>query len=78
MFYRIGSLLFMGEGVKCFIGEGVQCSVGEEVQCFIGEEVQCFIVQEVQCVSEPPRGRVSAELSKPVERKGALWCVVLV
>ena len=30
-----------------------------------------------QCVSEPPRGRVSAELSKPVERKGAM-CVVLV
>ena len=29
-----------------------------------------------QCVSEPPRGRVSAELSKPVERKGAM-CVVL-
>ena len=25
----------------------------------------------IQCVSEPPRGRVSAELSKPVERKGA-------
>ena len=31
----------------------------------------------LQCVSEPPRGRVSAELSKPVERKGAM-CVVLV
>ena len=30
-----------------------------------------------QCVSEPLRGRVSAELSKPVERKGAM-CVVLV
>ena len=30
-----------------------------------------------QCVSEPPRGRLSAELSKPVERKGAM-CVVLV
>ena len=28
-----------------------------------------------QCVSEPPRGRVSAELSKSVERKGAM-CVV--
>ena len=28
-------------------------------------------------VSEPHRGRVSAELSKPVERKGAM-CVVLV
>ena len=28
-----------------------------------------------QCVSEPPSGRVSAELSKPVERKGAM-CVV--
>ena len=27
--------------------------------------------------SEPPRGRVSAELSKPVKRKGAM-CVVLV
>ena len=30
----------------------------------------------LQCESEPPRGRVSAELSKPVERKGAM-CVVL-
>ena len=30
-----------------------------------------------ECVSEPPRGRVSAELSKPVKRKGAM-CIVLV
>ena len=30
-----------------------------------------------QCVSEPCKGRVSAELSKPVERKGAM-CVVIV
>ena len=76
MFYGIGSLLFMGEGVQCSVKE-VQRFIEKEVQCFIGEEVQCFIVQEVQCVSEPPRGRVSAELSKPVERKGAM-CVVLV
>ena len=27
---------------------------------------------ECQCVLKPPRGRVSAELSKPVERKGAM------
>ena len=30
-----------------------------------------------KCVFEPPRGRVSEELSKPVKRKGAM-CVVLV
>ena len=35
------------------------------------------LIRKYQCVSEPPRGRVSAELSKPVERKGAM-CVVLV
>ena len=35
------------------------------------------ILRSSQCISEPPRGRVSAELSKPVERKGAM-CVVLV
>ena len=35
------------------------------------------LYNKAQCVSEPPRGRVSAELSKPVERKGAM-CVVLV
>ena len=28
--------------------------------------------QIYQCVPEPARGRVSAELSKPVERKGAI------
>ena len=38
---------------------------------------QPSIYRNSQCVSEPPRGRVSAELSKPVERKGAM-CVVLV
>ena len=36
-----------------------------------------YLSDKPQCVSEPPRGRVSAELSKPVERKGAM-CVVLV
>ena len=36
-----------------------------------------FYMSDSQCVSEPPRGRVSAELSKPVKRKGAM-CVVLV
>ena len=30
-----------------------------------------------QCVSEPCRGRVSAELSKPVERKGAMGVVLV-
>ena len=36
-----------------------------------------YYLPAFQCISEPPRGRVSAELSKPVERKGAM-CVVLV
>ena len=40
------------------------------------KERQIIIDRLDQCVSEPPRGRVSAELSKPVERKGAM-CVVL-
>ena len=44
---------------------------------FIRSVSSDLILGKVQCVSESPRGRVSAELSKPVERKGAM-CVVLV
>jgi len=46
-------------------------------QCEFLATTASYLKVHVQCVSEPPRGRVSAELSKPVERKGAM-CVVLV